>query len=102
MPVYVKRADYDLPFFRLSIKAHLRCHSCGCLLAYVSTRCGAILVVPSIWTFLNSLWFSSKIVFVEFINKLGLCFAQPSTANYSIAYVQARFYWNRGCQEKLT
>ena len=57
-------------FFRLSIKAHLRCHSCGCLLAYVSTRCGAILVVPSIWTFLNSLWFSSEIVFVEFINKL--------------------------------
>ena len=42
-------------FFRPLKKAHLRCCSSGYLLAYASTRRGATLIAPSIWTFLNGL-----------------------------------------------
>ena len=41
--------------YRLLIKAHLLRHDCVCLLAYRKYARSASLVVPCIWTFLNSL-----------------------------------------------
>ena len=43
------------PIVRLLITAHLLRHGCVCLLAYKKYARSASLVVPCIWTFLNSL-----------------------------------------------